>query len=423
MSVRLAAQAAWVAALLAAHAAAAADSITLDDAFARVADGHPELLLMTARSAALGAERDRAALPPAASAGLQVENAAGTGVLQGMQGADITLTLASVLERGGKLDARRVLAQSRIDALAVEREKRRLDLLAEVARRYLAASAAIHQRNIATRDVEQRHRAESTAREQLRAGAAPESVVLMAQSALALAELSQERAQMQWLAAREQLASMWGDTAPQFEIVAGNPLVLPDVASRDALTALLLGTPELLRFVDEQRIAEARLQLARTAATPDLEWQLGVRHVGNGDDLALVAGVTLPLNVRRRADPEIRAAHAERGAVEIQREAILHNLRTTLLEAHARYRLAQLEVTSLQARVLPLLERAESAAERAWRAGASGHLEWLQLQSELTATHRRQLEVAVDAQRALIEIQRLTGQANTASPTAQGTTP
>ena len=55
------------------------------------------------------------AAPPAAAAGLQVENAAGTGALQGLQGADITLTLAAVLERGGKLDARRVLAQSRID--------------------------------------------------------------------------------------------------------------------------------------------------------------------------------------------------------------------------------------------------------------------------------------------------------------------
>ena len=43
----------------------------------------------------------------------------GTGPASGLDGAEITLSLASVLERGGKLDARRTLAQSRIDALAI----------------------------------------------------------------------------------------------------------------------------------------------------------------------------------------------------------------------------------------------------------------------------------------------------------------
>ena len=49
-------------------------------------------------------------------------------------------------------------------------------------------------------------------------------------------------------------------------------------------------------------------------------------------------------------------------------------------------------------------------AERAYRAGAISYLEWAQLQSERTAARRQQLEVALDAQRALIELQRLTGQ-------------
>jgi hypothetical protein len=61
--------------------------------------------------------------------------------------------------------------------------------------------------------------------------------------------------------------------------------------------------------------------------------------------------------------------------------------------------------------VLPKLARAEQAAERAYRAGAISYLEWAQLQSERTAVHQQQLDVALDAQRALIEIQRLTGQA------------
>ena len=92
--------------------------------------------------------------------------------------------------------------------------------------------------------------------------------------------------------------------------------------------------------------------------------------------------------------------------------------------AHGRYRTAQLEVRRLEDDVLPKLGRAEAAAERAYRAGAISYLEWAQLQSERTTARRQQLDVALDAQRALIEIQRLTGQAFVAGPAPeQGTTP
>ncbi|HHA2701632.1 TPA: TolC family protein, partial [Stenotrophomonas maltophilia] len=56
-----------------------------------------------------------------------------------------------------------------------------------------------------------------------------------------------------------------------------------------------------------------------------------------------------------------------------------------------------------------------------YRAGAISYLEWAQLQSERTAMAQQQLDVALDAQRALIEIQRLTGQALVAPPAAAST--
>ena len=167
--------------------------LTLDDAFARVAESHPDLRLVRSRGDVLGAELEQAALRPALVAGVELENAFGTGDASGLSQAELTLTLASVLERGGKLDARKALAQSRIDGLAVERESKRLDLLAEVARRYLAIVAAQHERGIAQMDIVQRQRTLAGARHRLQAGASPESVVLTAQAALARAELDRDR--------------------------------------------------------------------------------------------------------------------------------------------------------------------------------------------------------------------------------------
>jgi len=425
MRARPAALAAWVVACAAAWPAAGADRLNLDDAFARVAASHPDLRLFGARGDALAAERERASQRPALVAGATLENAFGSGAYAGLGGAELTLTLASVLERGGKLDARRALAQSRIDALAVEREGRRLDLLAEVARRYLAVVAARRRGEIAQADVAQRERTVAAARQRLQAGASPESVLLAAQAALARAELERARAAQSERAARQHLAALWGERDPAFDVVDADPAVLPAIGDVQTLGALLERTPELAQFADERRIREARVQLARTEATPDVDWQIGVRRLQGSGDTALIGSLSVPLGAARRAAPGIRAAEAELAALEIEREAKDLSLYATLVEAHGRYRQAQLEVQRLGEDVLPRLAKAEAAAERAYRGGALSYLEWAQLQAERTSVRRQSLDAALDAQRALIEIQRLTGQAFVAGPAApvQGTTP
>ena len=431
MYMRLAALAAWVVASALAWPVHANErptpnerplnDLSLDDAFARVAahrnKTHPDLRLFDARRDVLRAEQERAIQRPAFVAGATLENALGSGESAGLGGAELTLSLASVLERGGKLDARRTLAQSRIDALAIERETTRLDLLAEVARRYLMAIAAERQQAIAEQDIAQRRRTVAAARQRLQAGASPESVVFTAQAALARAELERERAVQRGSAARQHLAALWGERDPRFAVVPGEP-ALPEIASPDALAALLDGMPELSRFADERRIREARLQLARSEATPDLDWQVGVRRLQAEGDVALIGGVSMALGARGRAEPGIRAAEADLASLDIEREARGMALYSTLVDAHGRYRVARVEARRLRDEVLPKLAQAESAAERAYRAGAISYLEWAQLQSERTAARRQQLDAALEAQRALIELQRLTGQPLIHAPVA-----
>jgi outer membrane protein, heavy metal efflux system len=226
--------------------------------------------------------------------------------------------------------------------------------------------------------------------------------------------------------ARQHLAALWGGRDPTFEIAGGDPLALPDVADFAVLADWLQRTPELAQFAGEQRIREARLQLEQTEASPDLDWQLGVRRLGDGDDVGLLGSVSIPLGSRGRAQPGIRAARAELSALEIEREASGLSLYSTLAEAHGRFSVARLEAQRLGEDVLPRLARAEAAAATAYRAGAASYLEWSTLQAERTAAMGQQLEAALEAQRALIEIQRLTGQPfiSETTPSAQpGATP
>lgn len=400
----------WCCAALALPAQAAPDKSRLDlrQAFALTLERHPDLRRLPLQRAALAAEADLAAQTPAWVAGASVENALGRGTYRGVDAAELTLSLGSALEPQARRDARVGLVHSRLSGLDIAAEGRRLDLLAEVARRYLDVLALQEEASALTVALAQRRAAAAAARRRVDAGASPASVELGAEAAVARSELELARTQAAADAARRRLALMWG--GDPVGTVEGDLLAVPVTPDFEHLTSLLERTPDLRRFAGEARLREARLQLAQTQARPDLEWQVGLRRLQGSDDWALIGGLSVPLGNRRRAEPGIRAARAELDALALEREAGELDLRATLAEAHGRLEVDALAVRQTTDKVLPALERAEAAAGHAYRAGALSYLEWAQLQAELLSARRDRIAAARDFHRALIEIQRLTAE-------------
>lgn len=409
MRVRSAALAALIVASCVAGRASADDRLTLDDAFTRVLDIHPDLKIFRYTRRGLDAEAERAALAPALRVAVVAENFLGTGAAAGVRGAELSVSLASVIERGGKRDARVAVASRRIDALAETEQARRLDVLAEVARRYLDVVAAAAAERIANDDVAQRERTVTAATRRAQSGASPASVQLAAEAQRARARLERGRAQREQVSAYRRLALLWGERDPQQARDVGDALATPGIIAFAEVAALLESTPELRRFASEARLREARVQLARSARQADIDWNVGVRRLQASSDWALVGSVSIPLGSAARTGPEIRAAEAELAALDLERESSELGLYATLAQAHGRLSASVSDTTQLRDDVLPLLAKAENAAESAYRAGALSYLEWAQLQSETTTARRQQLAAIVEAQRALIEIQRLTG--------------
>jgi len=402
---------------------APATPLTLDDAIDRVVTTHPDLRIFRYTDTSLRAAADIAAQRPALTLGASVENALGTGDASGIHGAEFTFSLASVLERGGKRAARQALAASRIDALAMTREAKRLDLLAEVARRYLDLVATQAQVAINDADVAQRGRTVAAAAQRVRAGASPESVRLAAEAVQARAELDRDRARTAVVAARRRLVLLWGEQEDVAVTAVGDPLVLPTLPAFASIAAQLDHTPELQRFADEDRVREARVQLASSARTPDLDWQIGVRRLQERGDWGLVGSVSIPLGSAGRAEPDIRAAIAEREALTVERESSALVLHATLAQAYDQFIAAKLTVERTRDDLLPRLAHADAASERAYRGGALSALEWAQVQTETTAARQQQLAAAIEAQRALIEIQRLTAEPLTSDSLDKEATP
>jgi outer membrane protein, heavy metal efflux system len=314
------------------------------------------------------------------------------------------------LELGGKRAARLEVARARLDGLDLQEEARRLDLLAEVARRYLDLLANQSLVEIATSDLSQREQVARAAGQRVRAGASPDSVRLMAEADVARARLYLHRVQADIPAAARRLATLWNDRSPNYALVLGDPLVPFNVPSLDTMSTLLENNPRLRQFADEKRLRETRVQLTRSARTPDIQWQAGLRRLESTKQWTAVLGVSIPLGARTRAEPQEKGARAELAALSIDHESEEIALYETLIDAHAQLTAARDETDAVHIDLLPRLEQAAREAERAYRAGALSYLEWAQLQSDTTAARQEQLEAAIEAHRALIEIQRLTAQ-------------
>jgi cobalt-zinc-cadmium efflux system outer membrane protein len=415
MSIRRAALVAAV--VLLAGPARAQDSrvLTLEAAFARTLEKHPALSRFDHLRAGARAALEGGGLRPPLRVELEVENAPRSGQRSSLDSAETTLGLASVLERGGKNAARVAVAQAQLDALTLQEQQARIDLLAEVARRYLDLVAAQSLEQLASAELAQREQIVHATAQRVRAGATPESIRLAAEAALANAALQRERLRAQARAAALRLTLLWNGGEPDFDRGVGDPLSLPQTPSLQALRELLQRSPELRRFADESRVREARLQLARSARVWDIEWRAGVRRLEEDGSWAAVFGLSVPLGTARRAEPGVRAAQAELAVLSLERESEALSLEATLVEAHLRLTAASSEVAAARESLLPKLAQAERASERAFRAGALTYGEWAQVQGDAMTARREQLLAAVEAHRALIEIQRLTGSSFTES--------
>lgn len=394
-------------------AQAPAATLSLPSAMERALADHPELKALDSEESRRQTEVDLAALPPQLTASAEAES------IGSENSAEYTLSLAKVLELGGKRDARIQVAKASLDAFAREREAARLDLLAEVARRYLDVLLAEAVSKTSEEEIRRAQAVIEAAQRRVLAGASPESIRLAAEAGKARAELELARGKRERAAKLRQLSLLWTDQDPGDMQVAGDLLKLPEVPAQASLAALLARSPELTKFADERRIREARLQLGRAERASDVTVSLGLRRLQGEGEWAAVAGVSVPLGSRRRADYSLRATQSDLDALAFQQKGRELTLLATLTDAHATFVGGKQEAEQIERTVLPALLKAEQSSERAFRAGALGYLEWAQVQAEVIEVRREQIAAAFRAHQALIEIQRLTGDPFLTPPTAQ----
>ncbi|WP_348680364.1 TolC family protein [Alcanivorax profundi] len=380
-------------------------SLTLANAVSRTMAQNPSLRVFDLRLQGLEGSRLTANQAPAYEAGLEVENALGSGTLQGVDGAEYTLSLSSVIELGGKRRARTGAVSSRYDLMEAEREAETLDVLGQVTQRYVATLALQEKLDLATQSVELSEAILNTVTRRTKQGAAPEAEVLRAKAALAQSRIAHSALQTEYEKRKMALASLWGETRVDFQRLQGDLFRFESSERFEVLYQQASESPVIRVYASERRMRDAEIRLARSQSESDIRWQIGARRLETTGDTALVAGISMPLFAGRRNRGEVQAARAARDEVQYRQEEALLQLHALLFEAYHTRQQNIDAVEQLRSTVLPDLTKALDLTRQAYERGRYSYVEWTAAQRELLSAREALVEAAATAllNQALIE--------------------
>lgn len=305
---------ALLAAALAVPASAAfAEPITLEQAIARAVEAAPSIRANEASIAAARAGRVQAGVRPNPTVTVEGENLVGSGPYNVFGQAEITGMYSQTIERGGKRDARIAFAERDIGVAEATSRVARLELVSNVQRAFLDVVIAGYVVEIAEtrRGVEVEMQREALRR--VRGYKDPLFVETSASARVTQADLNLTVAKARQRAARAALAAFWNGSGEEIvtigEVLSGIP------ATRQLATA----DSELAKA--EAARASAAVLVEQTRARQDYTFSGGARSLRGTNDVALVAGITIPLGRFDRNQGNIARAQAEKLSAELTAEA------------------------------------------------------------------------------------------------------
>jgi outer membrane protein, heavy metal efflux system len=386
-----------------------ASILTLKQAVAMALLRNPELAQYSWQVRANEARVIQAGLRPNAEASVLVEDVLGTGRFRAGRQAQVTLQLSQTIELGGKRAARVAAAFEARELATREYETKRVEVLANVTRRFVALLAAQHLVALAKIDRELSEQAvEATAR-RAREGAGEALDERKARIALARARIVAEHAEHELAVARRELAAMWGNAKPRFRSAEGDLFTRGAVPTYEEVTARLAQAPEMTRRLSERQLRQAEVRLADVKRIPSPSIAAGVRRLEGPEQQAFVFGLSVPLptgdrNQGDRAEARALLAESEQG---LQTTEV--RLRTVIFGLHQELRHAAAALDAFERDIVPQAETSLSLSRRGFVEGRFSYLELADAQRTLGAVKRERIQTAASYHDLVLEIERLTG--------------
>lgn len=386
-------------------------TLTLKEALASTLAQNPQLHQYSFTAEALNAQKQSSALRPALALELEVDNFAGSGSNEDFESAETTLALSSVIELGGKRQARMSYSDARISQVEWAQQAATLDTLGRLTEVYIEGLATQANLRLAEESLALSQSILKTVQTRSARGATAEAEVMRAQAALTRAEIRLASLREQFERQKVFLARFWGETTPRFNALTGSLFDFGPTQNFDQLYARVQTSPALQVLASEARIRDAEVTLARASGRSDLSWRAGIKRFEETGDSAFTAGISIPLFSGRRNSGDVKAALANRNVVDYAQQDQLLVLHARLFEAWSLRKQSIAAANKIQNVAIPALEKALKLTNEGFDNGRYRYLDLIAAQEELLASKQALIDAATTALISQALIEQLTGEA------------
>ncbi|WP_325985238.1 TolC family protein [Pseudomonas protegens] len=376
--------------------------LSLDSALARAFANNPELAAARWEIDIAQGARQQAGLIPNPVLSVDAEDTR-------RDSRTTSVKLSQALELGGKRGARIDVASRGQELAALELERRRNQLRADVLDAYYMALRAQERTQLAGRSLALAERGVAVAQGRVNAGKASPVEATRAQVQLAEVRLELNRGQMEQDNAYRRLAMVTGAATSDFAGVQEQPLALAALPAPAQLLGRLPETTELRLAEQEVVQREASLGLEKAQRIPDLDVSVGSQYDASARERVNLVGLSMPLPLFNRNQGNVLSAARRADQARDLRNATELRLRTETRQALEQWNTARGEVQSFNQTILPAAQRAVDSATQGFEMGKFSFLDVLDAQRTLIGARTQYLAAVAQTTDAWVRIERIYG--------------
>lgn len=381
--------------------------VSLDEAIERAVATSPRLKASQASEAASRGERRQASALQNPEVSYSKENFRTGSAYKSISPGQNVYGVSQLVEVGGKISARKHIADKGLQIAGLETQATALDLIRDVTIAYAEAVAAEEEVRLAT---EQKALAEDVLKYvSLRVDAAASPLIQQSRAEVerSTAVVALDSAKRERAITRKSLALLIGQDEATIKL---DKKAFFTLARQDmpATPEQLKSNPDVLKLNSLLEQSKARLDLEKANAVPDPRISAGLVQIPSARDKAFVVGVSLPIPVFNANRGNIEKARGEMSRTEQDNRYAALSLDNDLTRAEQQMKNAYFQANTLKTQILPSAQKAFSLAREGYGLGRFPYIEVLDAQRSLFGAKQQQIAALKAYHTARAVLERLT---------------
>lgn len=383
--------------------------LTLEEALRLTLMNNPELTAFSLETRAAHARELQAGLWPNPELSVEVEEFGGTGDRRGFDAAATTLQISQPIELGHQSQKRKKVASFEKDLAHLDYQYKHLDIFSDAAKAFFEVLKAQEKLALSNELLDLSKVTFNSVEKRVAAGKDSPLEKTRASVAHTDIQIQHDETRRTLDFARKQLASFWGQDAPQFTQAAGQFDRLEPVPELGPLLDHVKQNPRYARWQTEIRKSQAALELETARTKGNITLGGGLQRFNDTDDNAVIFSVSIPLPISDRNQGARQEAVFNLAKSREEQKAAWLQLQNEFNGAYRDFTNSYRRAMSLKQDVLPGAVELFHAATRAYQEGKVDYLNVLDAQRTLFDVKNEYIESLAAYHAARTDIERFIG--------------